>query len=177
MTARDCNTEIGTIVDEELSSGEDIVTSVTAHKIYDRLLAEDPELLSEWLHHNARAFLSDMVGARIRGRRAHIRRTMSVRAFSDAADEAEGSGSYENLGVFRTRHVIDDKRTQRTVADMNGNDHLYVATGYGIEASNYKMLAAFHRAVARQIGDQTTKDVMTEETYLKMYASLIRDGS
>lgn len=153
-----------------LESGDDIVVSVEASKLVVRLAETDPDLLRGWLATNAEQFMADALGARLRSKRAYVRRTSQARAFSVAAQ----SGDPTKLKPFRVRHIVDDHHTQRAVGQMTGDDHVFVAQSYDLSAQTNQMLAAFHRAVARKVGSRRTEEVMDEDTYLRLYESIVR---
>jgi uncharacterized membrane protein YccC len=167
---RDHNTEMNALMSRVLESSDDIVVAVEASKLVAHLAETDPELLRGWLAVNAEQFVADTLGSRLRSKRGYVRRTSTARAFAVAAR----SGDLAALHPFRTRHIVDDRYTQRAVGKMDGNDHLFVAQSYDLSAQTSQMLAAFHRAVARRVGDRKTEEVMDEDTYLRMYESIVR---
>lgn len=167
---RDYHREMNALLTSILASTDDIVVAVEANKLVAKLAETDPELLRGWLAANAEQFVADALGSRLRSKRGHVRRTSQARAFSTAAR----SGDPVALRPFRTRHIVDDHYTQRAVGKMNGNDHLFVAQSYDMSAQTSQMLAAFHRAVARRVGDRLTEEVMNEDAYLRMYESIVR---
>lgn len=170
---KDPNEAMNAILRSVLESGRDVVVSVEAAKLVARLREDNPDLLRDWLWYNAEQFVSDALGSRNRSRRAHVRRTCAAVSFSQAANSAD---PVAELAPFRVRHVIDINHTQREVGRMTGEDHLFVAQAYELEAVTSQMLAAFHRAVARRVGDRTTREVMDEATYLRLYNSITRNG-
>lgn len=166
---KDPNEAMNEALNAALGSGEDLVAAVEAGRLVAHLRATDPDLLRDWLWCNAEQFVADALGSRIRSRRARMRRVGAAAAFAEAAS----SGSVAALAPFRVRHVVDEDNTQREVGSMTGNDHLFVAQTYDLEARTSQMLAAFHRAVAKRVGDQTTREVMDEDTYLRLYSSIV----
>lgn len=167
---RNYSHEMSEIFDRIMTSGDDLVVSVEASKLVARLAETDPDLLRGWLANNAEQFVSDALGARLRSKRAYVRRTSQVRAFSAAAQ----SGDLTRLHPFRIRHIVDEHNTQRSVGHMTGDDHVFVAQSYDMSAQTSQMLAAFHRAVARKVGSRRTEEVMDEDTYLRLYESIVR---
>lgn len=165
------NDRMNTVLTRVLESGHDLTVSVEAARLVSRLRDEDPELLRDWLWNNAEQFVADALGTRNRSRRAHIRKVGQAMAFGKAASAADPAA----LAPFRIRYTIDEDNTQREVARMTGDDHLYVAQNYDMDAMTSQMLAAFHRAVARRVGSRPTEEVMDEATYLKLYASIMGD--
>jgi hypothetical protein len=167
---RNYSHEMSVVLGRILESGDDIVVSVEASKLVAHLAETDPDLLRGWLTSNAEQFVSDALGARLRSKRAYVRRTSQARAFSTAAQ----SGDVTKLKPFQVRHIVDDHHTQRAVGQMTGDDHVFVAQSYDLSAQTSQMLAAFHRAVARKVGSRRTEEVMDEETYLRLYESIVR---
>jgi hypothetical protein len=164
------------------TEGSDFVAGVVAAKLHAQLQEADPDLLDGWLHTVAVQTLRQHVGLISRQRRMHGRRHARARAFSETAREfADTSGGNEAaqagqrfIGMFKSDFVIDDDGTRRYVPEMTGADHLFVAVHqYDREASHQKMLAAFHRAVAKRVGKKRTADVLNEEQYEAMYQSIV----
>jgi hypothetical protein len=50
---------------------------------------------------------------------------------------------------------------------------MYVASRYHETAAVAKMREAFHKAVAKRVGDRRTEEVFTEEEYDAMYRSIV----
>lgn len=174
MSDRDYPAEMTALI-EEATTGSDWVPALVAEKLIDRLKADDPDLLNGWLHTLAPQLLTDAISTRERSARTTARRRAGARAF-EAARQAAESGNADALtvfsGSFAVTFVISDDDTRRRVADMTGADHKFVAAGYAREANTAKMLAAFHRAVAKKAGPKRTAEVMSEAEYDALYRSI-----
>lgn len=171
MTGRDYLSEMSAAIAEIMGTG-DVIAPLIAEKVHAHLLATDPDLLTGWLKVNALRFLTDTIGDQDRHERARMRASSKARAFATAAD----SGDVSTLSIFTTmRYVIDDQYTRRPVGMMTRTDHLFVAQNYRSEARTARLLASFHEAIASKIGDLTTAEALSEEEYLRLYRSIIRD--
>lgn len=167
---RDYSAEMNAILSNILARSDDMVVSTAAAKLHNDLLERDPDLLSGWLRMHAVAILADAMSQRIRSRRGATRRYQAQARFSDAAQ----SGDRHRMSPFMVRHVVDDHHTSRPVGEMTGNDHLFVASEYDHSARSSAMLASFHRAVARRVGDRKTREVLDEESYARLYDSIAK---
>jgi hypothetical protein len=169
--ARDYIAEMGDRLAEAMADG-DFVAPALAEKLHAHLLETDPDLLDGWLREGAVHFLTRAIGDRDRNERSAARSRGGARRFKEASDAAQ-AGNDAALSMFATvRYVIDEGETRRTLGDMTGADHLFVADGYKQTAANARMLEAFHRAVGKRVGKRKTCDVFTEAEYQKLYDSI-----
>lgn len=144
------------------------VAGVEAEKFLAHIEESAPTLLADWLHENARRFLAnDMREMMGRERRQAVARA-KARAFGKAAADEP-----EILAHFAVVYVVDEDDTRRRVADMTGADHRFVASEYEASAKNDRMLAAFHRAVAKKVNGHKTSEVLTEEQYDSILRSIV----
>lgn len=170
---RDYIAEMNAAIEGAVPEG-DYVAPLLAAELAEKLKANDPELLAGWLWTRAQAELSETFARRSNSLRQYARAMGPRRAFADAVDEFERTGDPRLLRTFQTEHVVNSNNLRRKVADMTGSDHQFVADSYGATAKNASMLAAFHRAVAKKVGDRRTADVFTQEQYDNMLRSLMR---
>jgi hypothetical protein len=168
---RDYLTEMDLVLDEAISATDD-PRAIIAAKLRARLDESDPDLLAGWLHEKAEDILTEELGLRERVERSKNFRRVGARSFANAAKEAE-DGQPEALGTFALKFVVDEENNRRAIADMTGPDHLYVASRHASRANREQMLAAFHNAVAKKVGDKRTADVMGEEQYEALYRSIV----
>lgn len=103
-------------------------------------------------------------------------RSGSVDSFAQALAAAGDDTPRLRLSMFSAMHVVDKENTRRSVGQMTGADHRYVARQYTADARVSQMEAAFHKAVAKKVGNATTADVMDEETYSALYRSIVNPG-
>ncbi|MET9081387.1 hypothetical protein ABZX77_05700 [Streptomyces sp. NPDC004237] len=151
------------------TEGSDWVPAVVAASICEQLASDDPELLDGWLRAIAVQALTEQITVRERSIRTATRARASARAFAAAAE----SGDVQKLRAFSVTFCVDEANTRRRVADMTGTDHRFVAADYAEKANTAKMLAAFHLAVAKKVGDRRTADVMSEPEYDRLYRSIV----
>jgi hypothetical protein len=55
---------------------------------------------------------------------------------------------------------------------MNSKDNLFVARCYRSDATRASMLEAFHRAVAKKLGDARVRDVFSVDEFMALYRSI-----
>jgi hypothetical protein len=171
--SRDYIAEMNAVIEAAVPEG-DYIAPILGAELAEKLKANDPELLAGWLWTRAQAELSDTFARRSNSLRQHARVMGPRRAFADAAEEFERTGDPRVLRTFQTEYVVNSGNLRRKVADMTGPDHRFVADSYGATAKSASMLAAFHRAVAKKVGDQRTADVFTQDQYDAMLRSLMR---
>jgi len=150
----------------------DFYISEVAEKVRAHLEEKEPDLLEEWLREQLSSFLATSLRRVQSSRRMRDRKRMKARAFSQSIKN--WSGAPEDNLTFNVTYTVDDEHTRRRVGDMTGDDHNYVAESYERTAENHKMLAAFHRAVARKVGKRKTGDVLTPQDYHKLYSQIAR---
>lgn len=144
----------------------DFVAALEAERFVAHMEAHAPAELQEWLRTHAVTFATLALSERLRRERMTVYRRAGARAF--AAAEAAG-----DVSAFTNVHTINADNLRRPVADMTGADHLFVAGSYSRQGKRVLLLAEFHRAVARRVGDQRTAAVMTEDEYLRLMKSIL----
>lgn len=149
------------------------VAGVEAEKFLAWIEEHDPTALTDWLHDNARRFIARDMAEVMR----HQRGAALARAKSRAFGKAAADGEPEILGHFAVVYTVDGEDTRRRVGEMTGADHRFVAGEYEASAKNDRMLAAFHRAIAKKINGRTTAEVLTEEQYDALLRSVVVKAS
>lgn len=140
----------------------------------DQLVKDTPTReLTDWLRANARVFVASAMQDISRSERSRARAHAKATQFSEAA-EAFAGGDEDAFSPFRVSYAINDENDRLRVEDMTGEHHLFVAGTYAQRAEQSAMLAAFHRAVAKKVGKHRTADVMDEQTYEELRASICR---
>lgn len=153
----------------------DFVASEVTDQAFTWLEANDPQLLAEWTREVARQTMRAYYRHHILSERSRWARSARSRAFRTAAEATEETGDFTPLAAFSFSYVVNEEALRRRVAEMTADDHRFVATKYEQSADRILMLAAFHREIAKRIPEgETTADVMDEETYSKIYASIVK---
>lgn len=165
MTSFDAAGTVARLIDEELSK-ETVVAADAATIVLERMALEHPAELNVWLRDRAREMLRSEIGHLIRSRRSTARSGSRARAFGEATDSSGGGGLLESW------FVVSETYEQKRVADMTGPDHLFVAGGYEATVQSAAMEAAFHRAVAKKVGNKRTGDVLSESQLQRMHKSV-----
>lgn len=170
---RDFNAEILDLVKNMTPVG-DFTARIVAEDVIAKLRANDPGLLAGWLDLRAGEILGAWIVAHYNSLRSRSRVMAPRKAFAEAAERFTDTGDIATLGPFGAVYVVDHANLRRRVADMVGDDHLFVADHYADDKHTAAMLEAFHRAVAKKIGTQRTADVFSADQYLTMYRSITR---
>lgn len=158
---------------EKATEGGDFIAPMVAETLYEDLIQTDPDLITGWLKDHAVRILTQAIRDFDRRNRSKARHQAGALTFHEASENAAESGDVTVMSVFQTRFVIDDRNTRRTVAEMTGTDHRFVAGRYTRESRRHLLLASFHEAVARKVGDRKTSDILTEDQYRTMLQSVI----
>jgi hypothetical protein len=168
--SRDYAAEMRAVIDAETSHGP-YVSRVIAREIVEKLEANDPDLLSGWLHAQAEQLVWGAINDRDRSMRASARTSASRSAFARAAEEHDG-GDSSSLGHFlESRYVVEDG-TRRALATLTKNDLLFVAQTYEDRAAANTFEAVFMRALAKKVRGGCVADHFTEEKIAALRGSL-----
>lgn len=167
---RDYAADMRAVIDAETGHGP-YVSRVVAREIVEKLEANDPDLLSGWLHAQAEQLLWGAINDRDRSRRASARATGSRSAFARAAGNHEG-GDATALGHWLSSPYVVEDGTRRALATLTKDDLLFVARSYDDRASANAFEAAFMRALAKKVSGGTVGDHFDEPTIAKLRASL-----
>lgn len=155
----------------------DFTVSEVAEKTLMYLEEVDPAVLAVWLREIGLQTLHEHLRGRLLRQRQRFGKAARARAFAVAAGEYEKDGNAQHLSPFKLTYVVNERNVRRRVADMTAEDHEFVADRYRVTADRNLLLEAFHRQVARRIGEgRTTADVLDEDTYTRLYASIVGDA-
>lgn len=174
LSTEEVDAQMNDHISKVVGGAGDVVPAVAARELVSMLAASNPSLLTSWLDLHAEDFLQSLIRTRIRAGRSRTRKQSKVRKFSEGAQKFTEDGDGQAfLSSFDVRYAVDDNGSQRRVAEMTGSDHKYVASRYEVSARTARMLAAFHREVAKHLGEKRVADVFTEEQYALMYRSIV----
>ena len=146
----------------------DDAPAVIAKKLRAEFEEDNLDALIDWLVEHADAILTDEIRRRLPKKRSG---SSKGQRFQQALVLAE-TGDLDALGSFEHKHSVDGQ--EKAVKDLTGPDHELLAHRYQAQASTDVMLAAFHRAVAKRVGNKRTEDVLSEDVYrenLRSFAS------
>lgn len=162
------------LAEHRRSLDDDFVPAIEASKVVARMRDEDPEALQRWMEANAETFATQALGNILRRERSAAIRRAEARRFAIAA-----AGSDQNsdlVTMFQIVYSVDSRNTRRTVADMTGPNHFYVAERYITSANRVILLSRFHTIVAQKLRERRTADVFPEPIYEEMLASILGDN-
>ncbi len=137
------------------------------------LATYDPNALAEFYAMHGRRMLHEFLRRRQASERQRFRNALTGKAFMAAAEKYQKTGDASVLKPFQMTYNVDAHNTRRKVGDMTGSDHVYVASQLEGNVQKQKLLATFHRQVAEMVGNNKTSDVIDEDTYAKLYKSLV----
>lgn len=171
--SRDFSGEMSQLITDLLrESDTDIIPSVAATSLVEKLLKVDAGLLDGWLREHARVFLSEQIKHRLASARARARVNASKSAFAADARRFVGGDSQALSPWLNVRYAVDRDNTQRRLLDMNHDDLIFVATRYSRAAQSSLLEEAFLRALAARVGKKTVGEVFAEEEIDRMYSSI-----
>lgn len=167
--------EFSALMEKWLDQLDTFAVPVESLKFFDWMREEHQELLENWIDRHLLDLVRMAMERRLRVQRAQARTRGRARAFRRAAGVLETTGDPTPLGRFRREtYAVDHDANRKVVGKMTAEDHRWVADNYGRSGNKLLMLQAFHRAVARRIGEnQTTEEVFSEEEYNDLYASIV----
>jgi hypothetical protein len=154
----------------------DFVVLVEAEQFHKLMERDHPDELAEWQTAKTVEFIADALGTIIRSERAKARTRAGARAFQEAAEELAAAGGPENpdaLDSFAQVYKVNKNNLFRSVADMTGADHRFVADQYEATGKRALMLTSFHRAVAKKVGTRRTGDVFEMAEYDRLLGSFL----
>lgn len=169
---RDYLKEMGERIDNAIPSYSDWVPAIVAQELSEEIWQQDPDLFVGFLTLKATELIRTEITSRSRRRRARLRANHVATVFQEAVKEYEQTGDKKVFDVFDLTFEVDNEHTRRRLGDMVGSDHLWVASRYHLSANKQLLLAAFHKAVADQIGVRRTSDVYSEEQLIRQYKSI-----
>ena len=138
-------------------------TPVLAADLVEKVRANSPGVLTDWLEVHAQALVTERMGTLRRAQNARFKYDAKRTEFGKAA-ERYGDGDPDAFDPFRDcTFIIDKDRTACRLGDMIGKDHLFVASEYEASAENDRLQASIHRAIAAKCGDRKTSEVYTQE--------------
>ena len=144
------------LIDAELTDG--VVPSEAAARIVATMEQAHAEELRAWMAAQATRLIAREIADIMRSNRHRVmarRGAIRFRAAIESADDV--------TGLYDTWHTVNEENARRRLADMTGADHAFAADAYRASASASLMREAFHRVLARRVGDRRTADVLPEE--------------
>jgi hypothetical protein len=130
-----------------------------------------PDEFAEWVYAHA----IDLVATNLR-RHMHAdrqrARTGKRGRFRDATDQYDPDDP-SSVEVFAQRFVVNHQNMWKLLGEMTAEDHRYVADQYAATGKRAQMEAAFHRAVAKHIGNRRTDEVYTTEQFVQLRQQLV----
>lgn len=151
-------------------SGEHLWSEVAA-KLVAALRSECPDELAAWLDSHAEHLVVDRL-------RYVNRRTRKVSSESTEVTPRRGRFAAAVKTPDQARGWLASFQVSaagafRSIRDMTGADHQFLANTYKAEAKRPQMLAKFHEALAKKVGTKRTHEVMDEETYFRLRESIV----
>lgn len=171
ITGRNYAADMDKAIADAIPEG-DYAAGVVAQDLVNRLREEDPDLLFGFVMMHATKTVTDLIARRSNATRQLLRINAPRARFRKAAETFEQTGDATELSVFKVEFVVDDQDTRRRVGDLTAQDCNYVASCYEATAKRAAMEAAFHRAIGKKVGLGRVRDVMDEDTYLRLYKSI-----
>lgn len=143
--------------DLEAARGSDYHLDAVAAEFCARMSSNHHDEWISFLLDRAPIFMRRELSRLESSERTTARTRGKQRAFRQAVDDGD-------VGQFlAAAYVVDDENTRRTMAEMTGKDHTYVASRYEATGKEALMMAAFHRVIAKKVGGRKTSEVLSEE--------------
>lgn len=164
---RDYAAELRAAIDQYRHENDGEPPPIMAEKIVRQLYEKDPQLLLGWLELNAVSVMRDVITSIDRSQRGYQRRVAGRAVFAETATNPEGASKW--LALYYT---VDERSTRLPLRLMRSEHLQYVADGYTADGTTALMEAAFFRAVADRIGEDTVEQHFTEEAILRLRRSI-----
>lgn len=146
---------------------------IVAQDIVTELEADDPELLYEWLKIRAADLIREVINHRDRSRRASGIIEQKKQDFKDAMDEFVTGRSEAPIRTYLgTMYAVNWDNDRKQLRNMTKRDLEFVADRYQDRAEANGLLSAYHRTLARKVGDRTVGEVFTEAQLAAMRATI-----
>lgn len=158
----------------EAVEGESYVPREKAEEIDDRWRRENRETYEAWLKERRVDFIMVRLQHYARTSRSLILNPGTIKSTMARFVATATAGGDTSL-LVRWRCRVDEDGTQASIGSMGKSDHLFVARAYDARANSNAMYAAFHRAVAKHIGDERTDHVFDERKLVEMFYSITRE--
>lgn len=149
----------------ELLGEKDVVPTEAAAELCRRMREEHPAEHAAFLEDQAQRLYGTLLSNAYKSRRANVRREATA-----LATVAANGGDVSIFTRWRCR--VDERGTQRQLGEMTKRDNLFAAAHYDADAATARMLAAFHRAIAKKQGSKKVKDAFTEDRLIRLYRSI-----
>lgn len=149
--------------------------AAVAHRIVEKLQAEDPELLQGYLLSQAPSILREAINRRNASVRMMARAAASGARMKEIAN-AINDGEVFTLPEIKERWLNASFRladgAQHRLKTMRRDDLTFVASEYEDRVAQNAMEATFFRTLADKIGDGVVGDVFTEEQLVALRQGL-----
>jgi hypothetical protein len=176
---RDYATEMHDLLESE-DQGDP--APLVAARVVAKLRVTDPGLLAGWLDVQAVNLIAEAVRRLGQVGRSRARRDAPRSAFREFEDEVKSyrrdpdgggdAGERPAPSWLATRWTVEGGR-RPTLGEMTAPDLLFVAGQHTKTANEAKFEAAFAKALASKIGDDTVSDHFTDEQITNLRSSLI----
>jgi len=148
----------------------EFIVTIEAQNFLDAMHAQYPGELAEWTHAHALDVVTNNLWCMLFGDRQKARGRRG--RFRDATDQFDPADA-ESVDVFSQRFVIDHDNMWRRLGEMTGKDHLFVADQYTKTGRRALMEAAFHRAIAKRVGDRRTDEVFGPDELTELRVTFV----
>jgi hypothetical protein len=143
------------------------VVSEEAEKFVARMRETAPDELDAWLAERVVWLVAEEMRYQLRSNRARNRAHAGARRFAEHLD-LDDTPTADDVDLYATAYRINDSNVWKTVGDMTGDDHRYVARKYEATGKRALALAAFHEIIAKRVGTKTTAQVMDVDEYRRL---------
>lgn len=151
---------------------EEVVFGLEAERFIKHDEATNPGELDEWFQVHKVRLIAEQMSLIVRA----DRRVTAARVRRDGLFPPAPTSPEERTAVAHRLiddwHAVTVDHVRKRAGDMTGADHKFVAATYTDTGNNAMMLAAFHRAVAKKVGNRKTCDVLNADRYEEMYRSI-----
>ncbi len=154
----------------------DFVAAVEANRFVERMEAEHPDELREWMRANAVRLVTQSLAELDQRDRTAALRHAGRRAFANVAERIE-RGEVAARNLLAVRFVVDDDDTRRPLGEMTRADCYFAADAYRDQSRRAAMREAFLRECGKRAGQKRVAEALGEAAVERLWRNLIGDES
>lgn len=131
-------------------------------QITTKIMADRPGDVDEWVAEHRGLMFSRWVGDILRFDRIAERK----RAPLEEIIERTATG----MSLFNLSYVVNDDNVRKSLGELTGNDHRYVADSYRKQSEVMSNYSDLHHKIADTVGRKLTRTVYTETELRNLFA-------
>jgi hypothetical protein len=141
-----------------------VILADEAKRFIDYMRRHYAAELDVWFAERQTWLVAEEMRHHLHADRSRARAHAGARAFA----EHHNLSDVPEDDTFATRYCINEDNVWKSVSDMTGDDHRYVAREYEKTGRRALARAAFHEVIAKKVGAKRTVEVMSVTEYERL---------